>query len=56
MSETPLYKIEEMQTNGWVLPFENCTQLTKEEAQLRYDDLVNIESLNPNRLRISRDN
>ena len=55
MSETPLYKIEEMQTDGWKLPFENCNKLTKEQAQLRYDDLVNMESLNPNRLRISRD-
>jgi len=55
MSETPLYRIEELQTDGWKTPFENCTNLTKDQAKIRYDDLVNMESLNPNRLRISRD-
>ena len=55
MSETPLYKIEEAQTDGWKLPHPNCNQLTKEQAQVRYDELINFESMNPNRLRISRD-
>ncbi len=52
----PLYKIEEMQTDGWRLPHPNCDNLTKKEAMVRYDELVNFESMNPNRLRISRDN
>ncbi len=55
MSE-PLYRIEEMQTDGWKEPDQYCTNLTKEQAKTKYDWLVNTESLNPNRLRIQRIN
>tara|TARA_B100001113_G_scaffold214177_1_gene175677 strand:+ start:233 stop:403 length:171 start_codon:yes stop_codon:yes gene_type:complete len=55
MSETPLYRIEEYQTSLWQVPFENCTNLTKDQAKVRFEELVNHESLNPNRLRVVRE-
>mgnify|MGYP001341466181 FL=1 len=56
MSEnTPLYRIEEYQTSLWQIPFENCTGLNKEQARARLQELVDFESLNPNRLRIVRE-
>ena len=33
MSE-PLYRIEEMQTDGWKEPDQYCTNLTKEQAKM----------------------
>ncbi len=51
----PTYRIEENQTSLWQIPFENCTGLTKEQAKERWMELVNHESLNPNRLRIVRE-
>lgn len=51
----PTYRIEEYQTSLWNVPFENCTNLTKDQAKARLDELINMESLNPNRLRIIRE-
>ena len=50
----PLYRIEEMQTDGWKEPDQYSSNLTKEQAKTKYDWLVNSEGLNPNRLRIQR--
>ena len=55
MSDTALYRIEEYQTSLWNVPFENCTGLTKDQAKVRFEELVNHESLNPNRLRVVRE-
>ena len=55
MSDNALYRIEEYQTTLWQVPFENCTGLTKDQAKARLDELINMESLNPNRLRIIRE-
>ncbi len=51
----PLYKIEELQTEGWKEPFENCNGLTKDQAKQRLDDLINMESISANRLRVTRE-
>ena len=55
MSDNALYRIEEYQTSLWQVPFDNCTNLTKDQAKQRFDELVNHESLNPNRLRVVRE-
>ena len=55
MSDNALYRIEEYQTSLWQVPFDNCTNLTKDQAKKRFDELVNFESLNPNRLRVVRE-
>ena len=52
----PLYSIQEMQMDGGKEPDQYCTNLTKDQAKVKYDWLVNTESLNPNRLRIQRIN
>ena len=51
----PTYSIEENQTSLWNVPFENCTGLNKEQAKARLQELIDFESLNPNRLRIVRE-
>ncbi len=51
----PTYRIEENQTSMWQIPFENCTGLSKEQAKARLQELIDFESLNPNRLRIVRE-
>lgn len=51
----PTYRIEENQTSMWQIPFENCTGLSKEQAKERLQELIDFESLNPNRLRIVRE-
>ena len=50
----PLYTVEEMQTDGWKAPFQECANLTKEQATATYDNLVNREGIAPSRLRIRR--
>ena len=50
----PLYRIEEMQTDGWKEPDQYCHSLTKDKAQEKLQWLINTEGLNPNRLRIRR--
>ena len=50
----PLYTVEEMQTDGWKAPFQECANLTKEQAAAQYDNLVNMEGIAPARLRITR--
>ena len=51
-----LYRIEELSTNGWDLADEkhHCTGLTQDEAQDKYNSLVN-EGINPKRLRVIRE-
>ena len=50
----PLYTVEEMQTDGWKAPFQECANLTKEQASSQYNNLVNMEGIAPQRLRIRR--
>ena len=50
----PLYTVEEMQTDGWKAPFQECANLTKEQATEQYNNLVNMEGIAPARLRITR--
>tara|TARA_B100000676_G_scaffold221487_1_gene218549 strand:- start:22 stop:189 length:168 start_codon:yes stop_codon:yes gene_type:complete len=50
----PLYTVEEMQTDGWKAPFQECANLTKEQATEQYNNLVNMEGIAPQRLRITR--
>jgi len=45
------YRIEELCTSGWTQQDDDTTNLTKEEATKRAQDLID-EGLNPNRLRI----
>tara|TARA_B100000900_G_C20515664_1_gene689947 strand:+ start:731 stop:892 length:162 start_codon:yes stop_codon:yes gene_type:complete len=45
------YRIEELCTSGWQQQDDDTTNLTKEEATKRAQDLID-EGLNPNRLRI----
>ena len=52
MTEQPLYRIEELATIGWEAIRSN---LTKEQAKAEYQNLVEHEGLNPNRLRVRRD-
>ena len=52
MTEQPLYRIEELATIGWEAIRSN---LTKDQAREEYQNLVEHEGLNPNRLRVRRD-
>ena len=54
MSETTLYRIEELATSDWTVLPDNCSQLTKEQAKSRLDELI-LEGYNPNRLRVRVD-
>lgn len=47
---TKYYCIEEANTMGWEL-VTGCTDLTKEQAQTKFDQLV-AEGANPNHIRI----
>ena len=49
-----LYRIEELVTSGWVVYDETSTRLTREEAEMRVQDIVS-EGINPNDLRLRRD-
>ena len=50
-----LYKIEELDTMGWINVQEpNCTKLTKEQCKLRLEELL-AEGFNPNRIRLQYD-
>lgn len=50
-----LYKIQELDTMGWIDVTEpNCTQLTKEQCQVRLEELFS-EGFNPNRIRLQYD-
>lgn len=46
-----LYRIDELCTSGWQQQDDDTTNLTKEQATKRAQDLID-EGLNPNRLRI----
>jgi hypothetical protein len=50
MTETTLYRIEEFNTTGWETAPGGCTQLTKEQATSKLEELL-AEGYNPNRLR-----
>ena len=49
----PLYRIEEMGTSGWSL-YEDFNKLTKEQCKEKYDNIVFLSGINPDRLRIVR--
>ena len=55
MSDTARYRIEEFTTIGWELADEKSANLTREEAQQKYDILIKHEGLNPNRVRVQRE-
>ena len=46
------YRIEEEVTTGWTLISDQTERLTKEKAKEIYQNLVDREGYNPNRLRI----
>ena len=46
------YSIEEQVTTGWVLVDEKLTNLTKEDASKKIQNLIDNESYNPNDLRV----
>ena len=48
-----LYRLEEFVTSGWQT-IEKCSKMTKENATLKYDDLISLGH-NPNLLRVQRD-
>ena len=50
----PLYRIEELTTTGWET-YDQKNSLTKDQARAEYQNLVEHEGLNPNRLRERRD-
>ena len=54
MSE-PLYRVEELSTNGWNVVEVTDVKLTKEKARQRLEFLM-AEGYNPNRLRAVADN
>lgn len=56
MTTTKLWKVIEEGTTGWELAeSEGCRKLTKEQAKVKLDELMN-EGRNPNRLRAIPDN
>ena len=50
----PLYKIEEETTSGWSLYNDDCKSLTKDQCKEKYDNIVFLSGINPDRLRIVR--
>ena len=51
----PLYRIEEMGTAGWYLVEENAHGLTKDKCKKMYDQIMFRSGINPDRLRIVRE-
>ena len=51
----PLYKIEEMGTNGWSLAEDISQHLTKDQCKKMYDQIMFRSGINPDRLRIVRE-
>ena len=54
-SKEPLYRIEEMGTNGWGIVEENAHGLTKEQCKKMYDQIMFRSGIAPDRLRIVRE-
>tara|TARA_Y100000004_G_scaffold87999_1_gene98636 strand:+ start:438 stop:602 length:165 start_codon:yes stop_codon:yes gene_type:complete len=52
--EEKLYRIEELETSGWTLVNPTDVGLNKEQATIRYDELLG-EGIPPNRLRVVRE-
>ena len=50
----PLNRIEEMGTSGWAL-YEDFNKLTKEQCKENYDIIMSRSGINPERLRIVRE-
>jgi hypothetical protein len=56
MTTTKLWKVIEEGTTGWELAeAEGCRKLTKEQARVKLNELMN-QGRNPNRLRAIPDN
>jgi len=53
-SKEPLYRIEELGTNGWGL-YEDCNTLTKDQCKEKYDNVIFRSGISPDRLRIVRE-
>jgi hypothetical protein len=54
MTKEKLYRIEELSTTGWEVLDEEYTQLTREQAKNKLDQLI-ADGYNPNRLRATID-
>ena len=54
-SKEPLYRIEEMGTNGWSLAEDIAQSLTKEQCKKMYDQIMFRSGIAPERLRIVRE-
>ena len=52
--EKKLYRLEEFVTSGWQV-IEHCSQMTKQSATAKYDDLMSL-GYNPTLIRVKRDN
>ncbi len=52
--EEPRYRIEHLETTGWVV-CENSSNLTKAQCSQRFQDLQR-DGLNPNQLRFRKEN
>ncbi len=52
--EEQLYRIEHLETTGWVV-CENASNLTKAQCSQRFQDLQR-DGLNPNQLRFRKEN
>ena len=50
--KTNTYSVQELVTTGWVLLDKELTNLTKEEASKKIQNLIDNESYNPNDLRV----
>ena len=54
-SKEPLYRIEEMGTAGWSLAEDIAQRLTKDQCKKMYDEIMFRSGINPDRLRIVRE-
>jgi hypothetical protein len=50
--KTNTYSVQELVTTGWVLLDKDLTNLTKEEASKKIQNLIDNESYNPSDLRV----
>ena len=51
----PLYRIEEQSTSGWTTFDDDCKNLTKEQCKEKYDNIIFLSGIAPDRLRIVRE-
>ena len=54
-SKEPLYRIEEMGTNGWGIAEDTSHRLTKDQCKKMYDQIMYRSGIAPDRSRIVRE-